>query len=137
MAAFFGSAGLVPRPAPAPAAGTDETGGTGQARDVIVTLTNNYRRAHGLAPLHPDEGLTAGAQRWSRYMADTGDFRHSNFHGYENVRWQSWAEPAAVVEGWKRSPGHNRNLLRPEVTAVGVGVARAANGNWYFTMQLE
>jgi uncharacterized protein YkwD len=39
------------------------------------------------------------------------------------------------VEGWKRSPGHRRNLLAREATQTGVAVARSDQG-YYYAVQL-
>jgi uncharacterized protein YkwD len=46
----------------------------------------------------------------------------------ENLAWGSRAEatPVRVVEGWMESPGHRANILRPQFTEVGVGVAHEA-----------
>ncbi|HMJ97666.1 MAG TPA: CAP domain-containing protein, partial [Thermoleophilaceae bacterium] len=33
------------------------------------------------------------------------------------------ATPVRIVKAWMKSPGHRENILRPEFTEVGVGVA--------------
>ena len=52
----------------------------------------------------------------------------------ENVGWQlGKTDPASsMMEGWKASPGHRKNLLIPEVVDTGVGVAQGRSGRWYF-----
>ncbi len=70
-------------------------------------------------------------------------------HGYEhciiseNIAYQySSAEFApeelavSLVEGWKRSPGHRRNMLDPNVSATGVAVARSAKTGYYYAVQM-
>src|SRR5205823_4645262 len=37
---------------------------------------------------------------------------------------------ARAVEGWKKSPGHRENLLKP-FKELGVGAAKSASGRWY------
>jgi uncharacterized protein YkwD len=46
----------------------------------------------------------------------------------ENLHWgtEANATPVKAVEGWMKSPGHRANILRPEFTEVGVGVAYEA-----------
>lgn len=46
----------------------------------------------------------------------------------ENLAWGAKAEsaPVRIVEDWMHSPGHRANILRPEFTEVGVGVAYQA-----------
>jgi uncharacterized protein YkwD len=37
-----------------------------------------------------------------------------------------------MMDGWKNSPGHRRNLLLAQVTEIGVGAAKGRSGRWYF-----
>jgi len=39
---------------------------------------------------------------------------------------------AAMMDDWKRSPGHRRNMLTPNITEIGVGAAQGKSGRWYF-----
>ena len=41
-----------------------------------------------------------------------------------------------VMRGWEQSSGHRENLLRPEVTAVGVAMAKNRSGRAYWTLVL-
>jgi len=41
-----------------------------------------------------------------------------------------------VMRGWEGSSGHRENLLRPEVTAVGVAMAKNRSGRAYWTLVL-
>ena len=38
-----------------------------------------------------------------------------------------------AMQGWLRSPGHHRNILRADDRLTGVGVAQAGDGSWYLT----
>ncbi|MCU0348426.1 MAG: CAP domain-containing protein [Saprospiraceae bacterium] len=52
------------------------------------------------------------------------------FKGPENL------SPASVVEGWKKSPGHNYTLLRASAYSMGVGMAEG-NGHSYWVFLVE
>jgi uncharacterized protein YkwD len=43
----------------------------------------------------------------------------------ENLAWGTHANatPVRIVDGWMNSAGHRENILRPQFTEVGVGVA--------------
>jgi len=49
--------------------------------------------------------------------------------GYQRVH----GDPAlAMMEDWKRSSGHRRNMLTPDIVEIGVGAAQGKSGRWYF-----
>lgn len=52
----------------------------------------------------------------------------------ENVL-QNWntADAEALVAQWANSPGHRANMLNPDITHIGVGVADTAKGKRYAT----
>ena len=41
-----------------------------------------------------------------------------------------------VMRSWEGSVGHRENLLRPEVTTIGVAMAKSSNGHPYWTLVL-
>ena len=43
---------------------------------------------------------------------------------------------ADVMHFWEESPGHRTNLLRPNVTAIGVAMAKNESGRPYWTLVL-
>ena len=57
---------------------------------------------------------------------------------FENVGYQlNRPDPAAaMMEGWKNSPGHRKNMLLAEVAELGVGAAPGKSGRWYFVQVL-
>jgi uncharacterized protein YkwD len=126
-----------------------------QVAAAIVEAINNERRKRNLKPLREDPRLTQSARSHSEAMAKQGFFDHTDKQGRgpaERVtatgyRWRMVAENIAMnngykdparsaVEGWMKSSGHRTNLLTPEFTDTGVGVARVPGRNgdkWYFT----
>ena len=41
-----------------------------------------------------------------------------------------------VMQSWEGSAGHRENLLRPEVTTIGVAMAKSSSGRPYWTLML-
>ena len=103
----------------------------------VLKLTNAFRAQNGVAPLKLNDELNAAAQGHSQDMALQDFFSHTGKDGSqpwdrakeigyqartmgENIAaGQRTAE--AVVEGWKNSSGHRRNMLNPNYTELGVG----------------
>lgn len=105
----------------------------------VLRLTNLERAKAGLTPFADDRALAAVAQEKARDMRDNGYFSHTSpTYGspFEMMRkfgitYSSAAEniakgyrtPSAVVTGWMGSSGHRANILNPNLTHLGVGVA--------------
>jgi uncharacterized protein YkwD len=52
----------------------------------------------------------------------------------ENVGMTSRGDPNnEILQGWLLSPVHRDNLLAPAFNATGLGIARSADGTWYYT----
>ena len=115
-----------------------------QARTVKATvcLLNARRAEAGLAPLSVHPLLVETASYHARAMVQARFFGHvapdgmspeqriavAGYTGVptgENVAWGTGANamPVRVVESWMASPSHRANILNPELTEVGVGVA--------------
>jgi hypothetical protein len=124
------------------------------ASQTVIERTNALRARHGLATVTPDAALERTAADFAGYMARTGRYGHeadghtpderARTHGYdaclvdENIGWvERSPAPAATAlgdafyAGWEASPPHRRNMLDPDVTQIGLGMARAASGRWY------
>jgi Ca2+-binding RTX toxin-like protein len=103
----------------------------------VVALTNQFRAENGLAPLALNAELSNTAQFHSQDMASQDYFSHTGKNGSspwdraemfgygmtamgENIA-AGQRTPAAVVEGWKNSPGHRANMLNASFTEIGVG----------------
>jgi len=103
-----------------------------------LALINAYRIRKGLTPLVPNATLQALARQHSQYQA-----RHRKL-GHDGYRQRSARAAAAgltlrcaenagrdyrnaqqLFTGWRRSSGHNRNLLRPNLRYAGVSVVGA------------
>lgn len=125
----------------------------------IVEMTNTFRRENRLGEVRVNPKLTEAARAYASYLARTGSFSHSadgrspaertRITGYqdclvaENLSlnldsrgFQTRQLAFDAIEGWKRSPGHRRNLLAEHVTEIGVGVARASDKEQYLSVQV-
>ena len=119
-----------------------------QTEIAIVEMTNAFRRESKLAEVKPNAALTAAARAFAAYLANTGQFAHeaggrgpgervlaSGYHycqvaenlamNLDSRGFETRALARAVMEGWKGSPPHRANLLKPSATEIGVGLARA------------
>jgi hypothetical protein len=113
---------------------------------------NRIRTRHGLRPLVPHEPLSEVARAHSRHMVQGGFFDHTDPSGRKpadrvsaaGVRWLRVTENIAMnagmedpveqaLAGWMDSPGHRANILDPEVTHTGLGVAEGEDGRYLFT----
>ena len=125
---------LGPSPADAQGSATDPVA----AR--VVELTNAERQQAGLGPLGINPQLSLAAQRYAEAMASSGCFAHTcapepelakRAEGAGYIPWGALAENIAagqrgaeqVVGAWMASPGHRANVLRAEVSEIGVGRA--------------
>lgn len=130
----------------AAAQGLDISGFT----DRVLSLLNEQRAANGLAPLQRVSALDAAAQSYSQammlataggpvYLSHVGPdgstlARRIAAAGYE---WNTLGEdlgagqktPEQVVAAWMGSPEHRDNILGPDFTDVGIGLA-VGPGTW-------
>ncbi len=112
------------------------------ARARILDRINALRRAHGVEPLSLDARVTEVAQAYSQRMASEGFFAHvapdgstvgqrlqARRYAYraagENLGLASG--PLSAHFGIEHSPGHRRNLLDPQYTRLGIGIATRAD----------
>jgi uncharacterized protein YkwD len=115
-----------------------------KARERILERINALRRAHGASPLSEDPAVTRVAQAYSERMAREGFFAHVapdgtnvgkrlSAQGYqfrtagENLGLASG--PLSAHFGIEHSPGHRRNLIDPQYTRVGIGIAAKDDGS--------
>lgn len=125
----------------------------------IVQKTNGFRKEEGRSKLEVDATLTKTAEAFARYMAKTDRYGHTadgskhaeraRKQGYdyclvlENIAYQYQSKgftsdelAKGYFEGWKKSPGHRKNMLDPDVTQTGVAVARSQKTGYYYAVQL-
>jgi uncharacterized protein YkwD len=120
-------------------------GNAPQVKAATLCLLNAQRARVGSPPLTENAQLDLAAERHSADMAKRKFFEHRNPDGVEpaarivhtgyppifvgeNLGWGEEAEstPAEMVRLWMHSPGHRRNLLRPNYRDIGIGLAYAA-----------
>jgi uncharacterized protein YkwD len=125
----------------------------------IVEGSNRLRRDAGVDEVKAHPRLQAAARGFAAFMARTDRYGHeadgqrpvqrTREAGYadcmvsENIAYQfssaGFIGPGLAgdfVKGWRDSPGHRRNMLDPDATDTGVGVARAAGSGRYYAVQL-
>lgn len=128
--------------------GVDVDDDAGPVPEVVVA-TNAERANHGLRPLTVDARLTRAAQAHSDDMVRRAFFAHESPDGsqvWDRARaagysYSTIAENIAagqrtaadVVHGWMHSPGHRANILKPELTQIGVGRALGSEFGIYWT----
>jgi uncharacterized protein YkwD len=114
----------------------------------IFRLTNEARRRHGVPPLTWETSLQNAARAHSADMLRRNYFSHMSPDGrtpHERIRsaypfplsstgeniWSGTGHDPGntsrlarlIVNNWMSSAGHRQNLLNPEFTDIGVGVA--------------
>ena len=123
------------------------------AKQDIIDRTNALRRAKGVAALRVNDRLMQAAQVRADEMAASGIYSHTRPDGRkfntatdcpymaENIHriadWvlsdQTLAERA--VADWSASTTHNKNMVNPKLSEIGVGLARGVNDTgdpcWY------
>ena len=144
--------GLVPS---AIAADTTDTSSSAisAAEQSVLTLTNRRRAAAGLVALRWDERLAGLARERAAYMAETGEFSHTESNGTNvfdmivasDIKWYgageiiAWNTAAALdysaafaVQGWMGSPSHRDIVMSNGYNYVGFGLAIASSGVRYW-----
>lgn len=105
----------------------------------MLVQVNAARKRAGLKPLRLDSVLAKAAQRHAEDMLKRGYFDHRSPAGTTvrerstaaGYRWAAIGENIAfgqtsvdeVVETWLESPGHRKNILSPNFSELGVGLA--------------
>lgn len=112
----------------------------------MLTMLNAYRQQHGLPALRLDPELDQVSQKMARHIAERDSMQtwaHSAFGlsqrldkaGYANYAaaenlGAGYADLGAAFRGWQGSEGHNKNLLNPYVTRVGIARTNRNTGKW-------
>jgi uncharacterized protein YkwD len=118
----------------------------------LHTAINEVRATQGLLRLQRDASLDAVARAHSEDMATRGYMAHETPEGLtppdrmkragvtgytlagENVGTTTRVDPnREIVGAWMASPVHRDNVLAPVFNTTGVGIARSADGTWYYT----
>lgn len=105
----------------------------------VLEIINSWRKEAGLKPLILDDKLTTVASARAEEIAWSGRHSHYRPNGKffssilkdagitkgntgENIGW-GYPDAKSVCEAWKNSQGHYENIMNPDFTRVGLGVA--------------
>lgn len=105
----------------------------------VLEIINSYREEGGLEPLVLDDRLTTIACARAEELAWSGMHSHYRPNGKffssilkdagitkgnagENIGW-GYPDAESVCEAWKNSQTHYENIMNPDFTKVGLGVA--------------
>lgn len=109
--------------------------------NILVNETNGDRAFAGLPPLTENPLLTSAAQNKAYDMAEKGYFAHVAPDGTTPWFWLdqmhykfsaagenlavNFFDSTDVETAWMNSPKHRDNILNPEYTEMGIGIAHA------------
>jgi uncharacterized protein YkwD len=120
----------------------------------VVNLVNEYRQKNGLGRLRANPQITSAALAYAKNMAENDFFAHAGKDGStpqsrlkaagyaacfdgENI---SAGQTSAIdaVNAWKNSESHNKILLAPDATEIGVGYYYSADSYYkhYWVLDL-
>ena len=96
------------------------------ARDLVGA----YRRNNGLGPLVLDPDLQAAAQREAAAMAAASRCAASGFKAPAANLSAGYHTLAEAFSGWRESAQHNRVMLDPRATRIGIATAYAPGSKY-------
>jgi len=119
----------------------------------ILKLINNERAGIGLKPLLWDDETAKIARSYSERMANENFFSHFDSNGQsvferaKTAKLKHWSKigenlfscenvrrfDAFAVKNWMKSPTHRQNILDPEWTVTGIGIAESEEGEIFIT----
>jgi hypothetical protein len=125
----------------------------------IVEMTNAFRRENALSVVKTEGKLAKAARDYARFLAAAPIFSHeadgrrpqdrikaagyAPCHTAENLAWMLDSRgfetrdlAYKLVEGWKKSPPHRKNLMLQHVMETGVAVAKVTGAEKYMAVQL-
>lgn len=115
--------------------------------DRVFSMVNATRAAHGLTPLVRHEGLVDVARRQSVRMVEQRRLFHNlelrgdldalglDWHwSGENVGVGPTAD--AIEQAFLASPNHYENIVRPNYTALGIGVYGPTDAGYIYVTQV-
>lgn len=102
-----------------------------------------------VAPLQRQACLDAMAQAWANEMAARqlvlahnpdlqAESRTCGMRSWSENVGRTWGQDAPsadrIMQAWLDSPGHRANIERVSSEHVGIGIAHAAKGDWYYVV---
>jgi len=129
---------------------TPTSGNVKTDEQLALQLLNADRAKNGLPALKSNSKLTSLAEKYAQDMIKRGFFAHNNPEGQtpfdrmnaagisykyagENLAINSSVSAAEVA--FMNSSGHRANILSPNYTEVGIGVAYSPNGSVYVVQE--
>jgi uncharacterized protein YkwD len=109
----------------------------------LLDATNRERAAAGLQPLKWDDTLAAAARQHAQLMSRENLLSHQlpgeaaldQRVAQAGAKFAMVAEnvavgpnPESIHDGWMHSTGHRKNILNPELTAIGIATTRGSGG---------
>ena len=118
----------------------------------LLVLVNQQRASNNLSPLTDNPHLDTAAQDYAQVLVADTCFGHTcgaqpDFTGRdESAGYAAWTmlgenvaagqlTPEAVVAAWMGSPEHRANILRPEFTDIGLGIAVGGAHGMYWAQE--
>lgn len=125
----------------------------------IIEQTNAFRASSKLNAVAAQPQLTKAARDFAQFLAASTRFSHEadgrrpvdrikaagyqpctsaeNLAMFADTRgFETLKLATMMVEGWKSSPGHRKNLLSEHATETGLAVVKARREEKYFAVQL-
>ena len=119
-----------------------------------LQLINDYRKQKGLNPVRLDPNMSTFANQFILKLLDENVLYHSDLNGgvysVENLFSEfgfgsliglneKWYNQIAqqTFDSWKKSPGHNANMLNPDISFVGLSYevkTNSKNGNYSYVL---
>ena len=125
----------------------------------FLKLINQYRQSKGLTPLILSDALTVASERHSRDMGRHNFFAHNSLKSshfpagsepWDRMKLSGYDYPNSyraenlaaayetaekAFEAWRKSPGHNRNMLDGNQKVIGIARVRVPGSayDWYWT----
>lgn len=136
------------KPGTTPSQDTTGTGVMTAEEKRILELCNAERTKNGVTALKANNDLTKLARMKSKDIVDKNYFSHqsptygspfemmrdygvSYMYAGENLAQNSTADKA--FNAWMNSEGHRKNILNPNFTELGVGIAPKGDGSFIYT----
>jgi uncharacterized protein YkwD len=125
----------------------------------VIDQTNALRSSNGLAPVVDEPRLARAAQSFAEFIASTDLYGHTadgrnpgdraltasyeycvvaeNLgYVFDSAGFTTEILASRLVDGWKKSALHRKNMLLAAATEIGVGVAESARTRRYYAVQL-
>ncbi|WP_061962844.1 S-layer homology domain-containing protein [Demequina aurantiaca] len=119
--------------------------------DYILSATNSYRDSNGRSDLTRDSSIDSVAQRWAQKMLASDSLSHNPSFGSQMPQQGlgAWGEnvayacgyggvkgnAATIMNGWKKSDGHRKNMLNGSYSHIGIGFAYDGGSDCAFAVQ--